>query len=396
LDDFGNETQPPRDTVGHSMNTASPVRTKRTEVAAPSDSAPAVVRKRHINWALKAVLPIAAVLLNGLLLFLLVSSSLDPGPRNNVIAVAAAGAFVICVAVIMVLAVQVRRPMMELQDKIARVQLGDMDVAVSFAERNDEIGDLGRDFNDMVAQLKASREEINHLHQTQMSRAEHFATLGELAAGLAHEIRNPLAGIAGVLDIVSRDLPESSVAREVIHDAKQEAVQINRILTELLDTARPKPPQFRVIDIVGTAEHAVLFARQQAVTKRINIEFEVKDALPPVEHDPNQINQVLLNLLLNSIQSMDKAGTIRVSLQPVDDAVAIIVSDEGKGIAPDHLPNIFRPFFTTKGHGTGLGLSLARRMVESHGGTISVASALGEGTEFTVRLPVRRVHEKAS
>ena len=180
----------------------------------------------------------------------------------------------------MVLAVQIRRPMLELQDKIARVQLGDMDVAVSFADRQDEIGDLGRDFNDMVAQLKASREEIDRLHQTQMSRAEHFATLGELAAGLAHEIRNPLAGIAGVLDIVSRDLPDHSVAREVIHDAKQEAMQINRILTELLDTARPKPPQFRVTDIVGTVEHAVLFARQQAVTKRINIEFEVKDALP--------------------------------------------------------------------------------------------------------------------
>ena len=285
---------------------------------------------------------------------------------------------------------------MELQDKIARVRLGDMDVAVSFANRNDEIGDLGRDFNDMVAQLKASREEINRLHQTQMSRAEHFATLGELAAGLAHEIRNPLAGIAGVLDIVSRDLPPNQRAREVIKDAKQEAVQINRILTELLDTARPKPPQFRVTDIAGTAEHAVLFARQQAVTKRISIELEVKDALPPVEHDPNQINQVLLNLLLNAIQSMDKPGTIHVSLEPEDHAVAIIVADEGKGIAPEHLPNIFRPFFTTKGHGTGLGLSLARRMVESHGGTIGVASVVGEGTQFTVRLPVRRAKEKAS
>ena len=96
-------------------------------------------------------------------------------------------------------------------------------------------------------------------------------------------------------------------------------MQINRILTELLDTARPKPPQFRVTDIVGTAEHAVLFARQQAVTKRIKIEFEVKDALPPVEHDPNQINQVLLNLLLNAIQSMDKPGMIRVTLEPDED-----------------------------------------------------------------------------
>lgn len=343
------------------------------------------------------MLPIAVVLLNGLLLFVLVSSSLAPGPRNDVIAVAAAGAFVICIAVLMVLAVMVRRPMMELQEKFARVQMGDLDSSVSFADRNDEIGDLGRDFNDMVAQLKASREEIHRLHQTQMSRAEHFATLGELAAGLAHEIRNPLAGIAGVLDIASRDLPDTSPARNVMEDAKQEAVQINRILTELLDTARPKPPQFRVTDIVSTAEHAVMFARQQAVTKRINIEFEVKDALPLVEHDPGQINQVLLNLLLNAIQSMDKPGIVRVVLRQLDeDLVSITVTDQGKGIATEHLPNIFRPFFTTKGHGTGLGLSLARRMVESHGGTIEVASALEQGTVFTVVLPIRRVEEAAS
>jgi len=365
--------------------------------AAATGQPPLVVRRRHINWALKAVLPIAIVLLNGLLLFMLVSSSLAPGPRNDVIAVAAAGAIVICVAVLMVLAVMVRRPMMELQEKFARVQTGDLDVSVSFADRHDEIGDLGRDFNDMVAQLKASREEIQRLHQTQMSRAEHFATLGELAAGLAHEIRNPLAGIAGVLDIASRDLPDTSPARNVMEDAKQEAVQINRILTELLDTARPKPPQFRVSDIVGTVEHAVMFARQQAVTKRITIEFVVKDAPPLVEHDPGQINQVMLNLLLNAIQSMDKPGVIRVSLRQLDDEmVSIAVTDQGKGIAADNLPNIFRPFFTTKGHGTGLGLSLARRMVESHGGTIQVDSTLGQGTQFRVELPIRRAHEQAS
>lgn len=345
-----------------------------------------------MNWALKAVLPIAAVLINGLLLFVLVSTSLEPGPRNTVIALAAGGAFVVCAAVIVVFSVTIRRPMLELQEKIARVRLGDMDVRVNFAQRNDEIGDLGRDFNDMVEQLKSSREEIHRLHQNQMSRAEHFATLGELAAGLAHEIRNPLAGIAGVLDIVSRDLPETSPARSVLGDAKEEAVQINRILTDLLETARPKPPQFRVADLTGTVEHAVVFARQQAVTKRISVEFEVKHALTSVEHDPNQINQVLLNVLLNAIQSMDKPGTIRVSLDlDEDDNCAVVtVADQGKGIAAENLGNIFRPFFTTKGHGTGLGLSLAKRMVEAHSGTITVSSELGKGTRFVISLPVER------
>jgi signal transduction histidine kinase len=280
--------------------------------------------------------------------------------------------------------------MMELQDKIARVRAGDMNVTVSFAGRNDEMGDLGSDFNEMVKQLRAGREEIQRLHQTQMSRAEHFATLGELAAGLAHEIRNPLAGIAGVLDIVGRDLPATSPARLVMKDAKEEAMQINRILTELLEAARPKAPQFRLSDIRSTVEHAVMFARQQAVTKRIMIDLEMQDSLTPVDHDAHQINQVLLNLLLNAIQSMDKPGSIRVSLQSDEDAVVITVADEGKGIPPEHLPNIFRPFFTTKGHGTGLGLSLARRTIEAHGGRIAVASEVGKGTTFAIRLPMDR------
>ena len=361
-----------------------------SEALPPAVEIQPIARKRHINWALKAVLPVAAVLLNGLLLFVLVSLSLAAGERHVVITVATAGAFLICASVMMVLAVSVRRPMLELQDKIARVRLGDTDASVSFADRNDEIGDLGRDFNDMVAQLKASHEEIHHLHQTQMSRAEHFATLGELAAGLAHEIRNPLAGIAGVIEIVSRDLPPNSAARSVIKDAKEEALQINRILTELLDTARPKPPQFRVSDIAATAEHAVMFARQQAITKRIMIELDKGDAIPPVDHDPNQINQVLLNLLLNAIQAMDKPGSIYVSLQRDSDAVLITVADEGKGIPHETLPNIFRPFFTTKGHGTGLGLSLARRIVESHGGQIEVRSEVGKGTQFIIRLQISR------
>src|SRR5271166_3387111 len=372
------------------MSVATPILVPESTVFDKEAALAPVERQRHINWVLKAVLPIAAVLLNGLLLFVLVSLSLAAGERHVVIAVATAGALLICVAVIMVLAVSVRRPMLELQEKIARVRLGDMDVSVSFSNRSDEIGDLGRDFNDMVAQLKASREEIQRLHQTQMSRAEHFATLGELATGLAHEIRNPLAGIAGVIEIVSRDLPPNSPARSVIKDAKEEALQIHRILTELLDTARPKPPQFRVSDVCVTVEHAVMFARQQAITKRIMIELEVSGAIPPVDHDPNQVNQVLLNLLLNAIQSMDKPGAIRVSLEADGDDVLIAVTDEGKGIQPETLPNIFRPFFTTKGHGTGLGLSLARRIVEAHGGHIDVASEVGKGSRFAIRLPVAR------
>jgi signal transduction histidine kinase len=280
--------------------------------------------------------------------------------------------------------------MIELQEKIARVREGDMYAQVNFSDRNDEIGDLGRDFNDMVRQLRESREEIQHLHRTQMSRAEHLATLGELAAGLAHEIRNPLAGIAGVIEIVGRDLPEQSPAREVLADVRDEVQRINKIMNELLETARPKPLNLQVGDLNATIEHAVMFAREQAKQRNVEVVFVRNEKLPKIEHDSSQINQVLLNLILNGVQAIENGGTVSIELHRDGDSADISVADTGKGISPEVLPNIFRPFFTTKGQGTGLGLPLARRMVEDHGGRIDVASTPGKGTRFTVHLPMRR------
>lgn len=338
----------------------------------------------RLNWQIKAVLPVAAVLVNGLLLFVLVSE------RNAILVVATAGAVSICAVMIMVLAVVVHRPVAELQDKIAQVREGDLNVSVDFANRNDEIGDLGRDFNDMVRQLRESREEIQRLHSTQMSRAEHLATLGELAAGLAHEIRNPLAGIAGVVEIVGRDLPKESPARAVLKDVRSEVQHINKIVSELLEIARPKQPEFRVSDLNATAEHAVLFARDQAQSRGIHIELVKGPGLLPIEHDAGQIHQVLLNLLLNGMQACDEGGKVTLEIAQNDEAAQLMVVDTGKGIPPENLPNIFRPFYTTKGNGTGLGLSLARRMVEDHGGRIEVTSWLGKGSRFVVLLPKRR------
>jgi signal transduction histidine kinase len=354
------------------------------------------VSRVRLNWQLKAVLPVAAVLVNGLLLFVLVTLSLGDPERNTVLVIATAGAVTICAVMIMVLAVVVRRPMIELQNKISRVANGDMNVTVNFANRNDEIGDLGRDFNTMVKELRESREEIQRLHRTQMSRAEHLATLGELAAGLAHEIRNPLAGIAGVIEIIGRDLPKDSPARAVVKDVRAEVMHINRIMTELLEIARPKPPQFRVDSIVATAEQAALFAREQAHASNVEVDLLFQPDIPPIEMDKGQIHQVLLNLLLNAIQACEPGGHVAAQVSTAADSVIVAVSDDGKGIAPDVLPNIFRPFFTTKGNGTGLGLSLARRIVEDHSGRLEVESTLGKGSRFAMTLPLHRVVAQAA
>jgi hypothetical protein len=220
-----------------------------------------------------------------------------------------------------------------------------------------------------------------------MSRAEHLATLGELATGLAHEIRNPLAGIAGVIEIVSRDLPSTSPARAVIKDVRLEIAQINRIVTDLLETARPHPPQIRLSNLNTTVEHAVMLARQQVLSKPIKIELHKAPDLPEVEHDSDQIHQVLLNLLLNAVQAVSGAGNVNVEIGSQEGYATVAVSDSGRGISPQHFSNIFRPFYTTKGNGTGLGLSLARRIVEEHHGRIDVHSVVGKGSTFTVLLP---------
>jgi two-component system NtrC family sensor kinase len=150
-----------------------------------------------------------------------------------------------------------------------------------------------------------------------------------------------------------------------------------------------------------TVEHAVMLGRQQAMAKSVEIELHKDSSLPEVEHDGDQIHQVLLNLLLNALQALDfpaagHNGKITVTVRPQGSMAVVEVADNGRGIAPDHLPNIFRPFYTTKGDGTGLGLSLARRIVEDHHGRIEVSSALGKGTTFAVVLPLQRSAATAS
>jgi hypothetical protein len=344
----------------------------------------------RINWEIKALVPIACVLLGGMLLFLLATLSWRDPERHTVLLVAGAGAVAICGALLVVLTYLIQRPMVELQQKIGQLGAGDLAASVSFAHRNDEIGELGRNFNHMVEQLREAREELERLHRTQMSRAEHLATLGELATGLAHEIRNPLAGIAGVIEIIGRDLPATSPARAVVKDVRQEIARINHIVTDLLHTARPHPPQVRKSDLNTTVEHAVMLGRQQALAKSVKITLQKDPFLPPVAHDSDQVHQVLLNLLLNALQAIERDGEIHVTVKQHGKMAAIEVTDNGRGIAPQHLPNIFRPFYTTKGEGTGLGLSLARRIVEDHHGRIDVTSTVGKGTTFAVVLPLER------
>jgi two-component system NtrC family sensor kinase len=343
-----------------------------------------------IRWQWKVFIPIIAVLALSIAAIYGVLRSLETPELEWILFAAVCCAIVLCFVLLSVLLVLIERPLEDLMQTIDNVRRGDLTAHVEFAKRQDDVGQLGRQFNEMVQQLNANRLEIEDLHKREMARAEHLATLGELAAGLAHEIRNPLAGIAGVVEIMGKELPATSPSRAVIGEVHNEILRIQAILNDLLSYARPRPPNFHSANLNTTIEQAVEISRQQVRTKPIQVRFEPNAALPLVEHDPALIQQVVLNLILNGIQAISAAGEVRVELSPYQEWVVIGVSDTGRGIPTEALPRIFKPFFTTRTEGTGLGLSLANSIVHSHGGHIDVTSTPGKGSQFKVSLPLRR------
>jgi signal transduction histidine kinase len=344
----------------------------------------------RIRWQWKVFIPIIAIMILSLVGITAILQSLEMHGAHWILIAIVAFAILLCLVLLSVLLVLVQHPLEELMLTIARIRRGDLSARVEFAKRDDDIGQLGQQFNEMVERLEQNREEIEDLHKHEMARAEHLATLGELAAGLAHEIRNPLAGIAGVVDVMGKELPAESASRAVVGDVQKEVLHIQAILNDLLSYARPRPPAFHASDLNTTVEQAVILARQQLLNKPIRILFESNPALPKVDHDATLIQQVVLNLLLNAIQAITKEGTIDVHLLRAKDFAIIQVNDTGRGIPAEALPKIFKPFFTTRSEGTGLGLSLANGIVQSHGGRIEIASVVQKGSEFKVWLPIER------
>ena len=352
---------------------------------------PPIVRwATGIRWQWKVFIPIITVLLLSIVAIASVMETLAVQEAQIILIASFCFAILLCFVLLSVLLVLVERPLEDLMDTIARVRSGDLSARVAFALRRDDIGQLGRQFNEMVEQLERNRLEIEELHRREMGRAEHLATLGELAAGLAHEIRNPLAGIAGVVDVMGKELSAESPSRAVLADVQNEILHIQNILNDLLSYARPRPPTFHPADLNITIEQAVMLAQQQVRTRPVKVTFTANRALPHVVHDPALIQQVVLNLVLNGIQAIPNQGAIDITLVRDADQALITVKDTGKGISPDSLPKIFRPFFTTRREGTGLGLSLAKGIVQSHGGHIDATSALGQGTQFHIHLPIER------
>jgi two-component system sensor histidine kinase HydH len=224
----------------------------------------------------------------------------------------------------------------------------------------------------------------------QMKRAERLFALGQLSAGLAHEVRNPVASIAGAADLLRKDMRLEAKQEECLTIIAKECRRLDELLTHFLAFARPRPPTFRDIDISIVIECVMELARHSVGEKAIALRKTVAPDVGAIECDPDLLKQVLLNLILNAIQATPAGGEILVSARRRDSRVQIDVKDEGPGVSPEIRDRIFDPFFTTKETGTGLGLSVAHQIVEQHGGILRAEGNIGKGTTFSVILPVNR------
>jgi len=232
-------------------------------------------------------------------------------------------------------------------------------------------------------------EELRN-NEAHMVQSEKLASLGQLASGMAHEIHNPLTIISGESQLyLERFKGQDAKVDELLKSIVEECKRAADITRRILRFAKPAPPEVMAVDLKATMEESLTLAGYQVRLERVERQVDVPDSLPKVKGNQNQLQEVLLNLILNACQAMgEQGGTLILSARAHDSVVEVRVADTGPGIAPAVLRKIFDPFYTTKPTGTGLGLFVSQRIVKSHGGTIEVESAEGQGTCFTIRLPI--------
>ncbi|MBI5688235.1 MAG: HAMP domain-containing protein [Verrucomicrobia bacterium] len=331
--------------------------------------------------------------------------------NRNLLIVYGGVIFVLVSIVLWVLIVRfVTQPVSELLYRMRRVQGGDLTVRVRPAGL-DEINELARGFDSMVDSLADAQRELEASHEKQIQQASKLATIGELAAGIAHEIRNPLAGISAAVDVLSEFSDSTGQYAEVVREIHQQIARLNSTLRSLLDFARPREPEIVPCDVCELMGPMLTLVRPDAQKHHIQIIENCSHNLPPICVDGQQVQQAVLNVLLNAIQAMPDGGTLTVSAAQIEWpplegpplaadkkagreilkprlAVRLAIRDTGVGIPSEYMERIFSPFFTTKHRGTGLGLSITRTIVEKHGGNIFVTSEPGKGTEFVMEFLV--------
>jgi signal transduction histidine kinase len=240
----------------------------------------------------------------------------------------------------------------------------------------------------MVPFLDGIGLAVENIRQKQrIQRREHFATIGELAAGLAHEVRTPAGVIKGAAQFLTREARAKD--REFLGIIVEEADRLNGVVTEFLEYARPSQRAPRTVSLRDPVEKAValLLREKRERMDRVRHHVIVSEPAPVVKADPGEIERVVYNLLTNAVEAMPQGGELTVRVGSVEGEARIAVEDTGTGIPEKDRPQLFRPFFTTRERGVGMGLAICRRIVEENGGSVSFDSVPGRGSRFTVKLP---------
>ncbi len=287
------------------------------------------------------------------------------------------------------------RPISDLSVAARHVAEGDLTVRIAATERNDELGRLVQNFNEMTAELEKKRDL-----EAQLQQAEKSAVVGRLGSAIAHEIRNPLNYINLTLDhLRAKFAPDDAGRRETFEkltsQLKDEVARINQQITDFLAYSRPATANLRAVDIRGIVENSLRLVEGQASENNIKISVVERENVPMIMGDPEFLRSVFNNLFINAIQAMGNGnGNLSVTISSEDGFVKTEVADTGTGIDSENLAKIFEPYFSTKETGTGLGLAIVHKVVEIHNGTIEVESTEGEGTVFAIRL--RRAGDPSS
>jgi signal transduction histidine kinase len=287
----------------------------------------------------------------------------------------------------------VRQPLQDMSETMALVEEGDLSVEL-IPQADDEVGRLTVRFNKMVDRLREANEELQACHYEQMERVDRLASVGEMSAGIAHEIKNPLAAINGAITVLAGDFTEDDPRREVINKVLEQIARLDKAATDLLFFGRPGKPSFEFVDTNDLLNKTMFFVSQHPEAKNVHQSKEFTRNLPPVWVDAKQLQQVFFNIIINAIQAMKDGGTLLLQTDLVEkdgkQTVEVLIGDSGPGISPEDLEKIFTPFFTTKTQGTGLGLAICRQLMEQQGGVLDVKSKLGEGTRVVITLPVSK------
>ena len=284
----------------------------------------------------------------------------------------------------------VSRPVAALVEGTRRVSAGDLNVTIPFIGRH-ELGELAKAFNSMIHNLADT--------QKQLAQSDKLASVGRLAAGIAHEINNPLTGVLSYASLLRKRMGEDPSACEDLDVIVRETVRCRGIIRGLLDFARPTAPARQPTDLNDVVRRSVSVVMTQLSMQKVVLSLDLAPELPSANLDGNQIQQVVVNLLLNAADAIGTGGgTIRAHTSPAPEStIELRLEDNGKGIPAEDLPRIFEPFFTTKGnHGTGLGLAVSWGIVEAHGGSLEATSEPGQGTCFTLRLPTSAIPDSGT